>query len=582
MMRQLARYIAELYTRIRGPRGCNMCKKFRKGEETSFTAVSELEAAADKNCPMCSLLREALRCCIPAYESRKFRFEGIVTVFQLRWLPEGRPRVGSGINIDLFTLDGDSSIYYNGMKIPTMSYTSGDTSSTASWKWAIQQLHECTQFHNSCGRALKQPLPTRVLDVGASQSYDQGIKLYESENENDYYVCLSHCWGDSEVITTTTATLVQILLKITWNSLPKTFQDAVVIIDSLCIIQDDLEDWGKESAKMAKIYQNAYLTIAATKSRDDEGGCFSIPSPVYISQELSFPRHKSQTSRLFARRRIPHSQYWSEDVIANEHDFSLLSRGWIYQECLLSTRVLHLANNELLWECKEHYDCEGACQSRRNSLKNFHSDAFQEPSTLPSRWRTMVTEYYFLKLTFKKDKLPALSGLAKQMQEFVDRAQLGYHSFIGHGPDGQPGDYAIFADVISAQCIPAGPDPTGEISSGYLFLREQLSSMSLSYKDLTGERVISIAESQGHMNSLYLYLDVQLGKNSRHEMYCLKLARFLERMSSNCWTYYLVLIKSPAELATYERAGLLCCMDEKLVVLWEENSETETKTVKIV
>lgn len=35
-------------------------------------------------------------------------------------------------------------------------------------------------------------------------------------------------------------------------------------IDSLCICQDDKQDWERESARMDSIYSNLYLTIAAT------------------------------------------------------------------------------------------------------------------------------------------------------------------------------------------------------------------------------------------------------------------------------------------------------------------------------
>jgi Heterokaryon incompatibility protein (HET) len=58
------------------------------------------------------------------------------------------------------------------------------------------------------------------------------------------------------------------------NSLPKTFQDAMIVakhlsmqyiwIDSLCILQDSIEDWQQESAKMMNIYRYAELNITAT------------------------------------------------------------------------------------------------------------------------------------------------------------------------------------------------------------------------------------------------------------------------------------------------------------------------------
>lgn len=63
-------------------------------------------------------------------------------------------------------------------------------------------------------------------------------------------------------------------IRIPWAELPNTFQDAITVtrmlglkyiwIDSLCIVQDDAQDWEREAAKMAIIFEAAYVTIAAT------------------------------------------------------------------------------------------------------------------------------------------------------------------------------------------------------------------------------------------------------------------------------------------------------------------------------
>src|SRR4051794_22873221 len=84
--------------------------------------------------------------------------------------------------------------------------------------------------------------------------------------------------------TTTKATKSTRLKSIPLVKLPKSFREAVFItrrlgylylwIDSLCIVQDDKEDWQQESAKMADIYENAALTIAASDSADSHKGCF--------------------------------------------------------------------------------------------------------------------------------------------------------------------------------------------------------------------------------------------------------------------------------------------------------------------
>ncbi|KAF4628382.1 hypothetical protein G7Y89_g9770 [Cudoniella acicularis] len=74
----------------------------------------------------------------------------------------------------------------------------------------------------------------------------------------------------------------KILCKIHLESLPSTFQDTVLItqklgirylwIDSLCIIQDNNEDWARESCEMGNIFQNAWLVLAAAHSDDSLGG----------------------------------------------------------------------------------------------------------------------------------------------------------------------------------------------------------------------------------------------------------------------------------------------------------------------
>lgn len=71
---------------------------------------------------------------------------------------------------------------------------------------------------------------------------------------------------------------------IEFKHLLKTFQDAVsavkwfginyLWIDSLCIIQDEAEDWRIESQKMKDVYKNAIGVIAATGGSDLSSGCF--------------------------------------------------------------------------------------------------------------------------------------------------------------------------------------------------------------------------------------------------------------------------------------------------------------------
>jgi hypothetical protein len=67
-------------------------------------------------------------------------------------------------------------------------------------------------------------------------------------------------------------------------ALPKTFQDAINMagfleieflwIDSLCILQDDVDDWAKESSLMTNVYDGSYVNIVAPGAIDGSVGCF--------------------------------------------------------------------------------------------------------------------------------------------------------------------------------------------------------------------------------------------------------------------------------------------------------------------
>lgn len=100
---------------------------------------------------------------------------------------------------------------------------------------------------------------------------------------------LSHCWGNPpSVFKLKTTNLASLLKQI--PPLSKTFEDAIVCtravgarylwIDCLCILQDDVRDWERESALMASVYHNALCNLAATASSDSNGGFFRDRSEI--------------------------------------------------------------------------------------------------------------------------------------------------------------------------------------------------------------------------------------------------------------------------------------------------------------
>ncbi|ORY09011.1 heterokaryon incompatibility protein-domain-containing protein, partial [Clohesyomyces aquaticus] len=153
-------------------------------------------------------------------------------------------------------------------------------------------VNECVAGHEGCRRPkfsgrkeeeTKPELPTRVIDVGTNAD-GATVRLVETKRRRDHYIALSHCWGPptKRPLCTSKATFPQHLAGIHISSLPKTFRDAVAItrllnlrylwIDSLCIIQDDRNDWSMEAPRMGAFYSGAHLVIAASGARDSTEG----------------------------------------------------------------------------------------------------------------------------------------------------------------------------------------------------------------------------------------------------------------------------------------------------------------------
>jgi hypothetical protein len=200
-------------------------------------------------------------------------------------------------------------------------------------------------------------LPTRVLQIVGSKE----ISLHVTTNKVAHYVCLSHCWGKHPVTTTTSQSLDEFRIRILWDKLPRTFQDAISFtyqlgylylwIDSLCIIQDSAEDWRHEGSRMADIYKNATLTLAATKSSDSTEGCFATSLDRHLSQNWRFVDAENTVYEIHVSREVDHERFLKPEL-------PLLKRAWVLQEQLLSPRTVHFTTQKLVWGCSTHVTCE--------------------------------------------------------------------------------------------------------------------------------------------------------------------------------------------------------------------------------
>ncbi|CAO2657772.1 Nn.00g038980.m01.CDS01 [Neocucurbitaria sp. VM-36] len=288
----------------------------------------------------------------PSEETLAYRREQLVEesnkIVQV-WFDEDRGRTNEEASLNLVMLAGTDS---NGVKqvpvawqhFPSARSIRGPKKSKESIETIKAWLLDCEANHasDSCGSAiLGVGLPTRILDVG-NLGGKNDIRLMNSMGTMGTYIALSHCWGRTQVITTTSKTCQARTECIPMEYLSKTFREAVEIcralkirylwIDSLCIIQDDPQDWASEAGIMANVYQFAYLTLAATSSQSGDQGLFRDNECIYVSDEPD----GGSPYRFCFRRRFDHVwQYFGSALGTGEllegpsESFPLLERAWV-------------------------------------------------------------------------------------------------------------------------------------------------------------------------------------------------------------------------------------------------------------
>jgi hypothetical protein len=311
-----------------------------------------------------------------------------------------------------------------------------DSGSRESLDVAAALVSNCIEKHERCAKEVT-PLPSRVLDVGSTGDI---IKLIDCPADlRGRYISLSHRWGSSETLTTTEESYEARIAGISLSHLPKTFLDAVIIarhlsiryvwIDSLCIMQENQDDWARESGRMTAVYSNAYLVIAANHARDGSEGCFHN-RPVRPKSKVNLPNLGEIWTQLLYPR--------DETSLGTNFEAEPLSgRGWALQERVLARRILHYNTRQIYLECNHGIMGEDGCSfehrygcnlSELHETKDPQNKKYQNSQFGPERsmWNRLLWSYGTRELTKATDKLPAISGLAK-----VFKSQFGTEYVAG-------------------------------------------------------------------------------------------------------------------------------------------------------
>lgn len=303
-------------------------------------------------------------------------------------------------------------------------------------------LNSCVSHRDLCRKAFSGDLvneetiypgaPHRLIEVyeksdGASQPSARLIERRPRVDTRPYmYVALSHCWGppNERPLCTTRASLGQHMLQVPWGQLPQTFQDSILLcqelsiqylwIDSLCIIQDDEENWSIQSRFMGQIYERALFTSAASSAKSSTEGLFRVRKSLDLVRIPYYDPKSGKADRVLA--------YIEPDLEKCISSSPLNQRARVMQEYFLSRRIVHFTTHGLVWSCKN-----GKGSETRYMMSEFGSSW---EAVFEDDWRALVQSYTWRQLTYKSDKLVAIEGLSRQFsyRHKIDRSFQYRHS----------------------------------------------------------------------------------------------------------------------------------------------------------
>lgn len=312
-----------------------------------------------------------------------------------------------------------------------------ESSSDKAFHLIERWLCQCLESHEDCCTVSSSMLPSRVIDVGPADG-SQCPYLYVPSDSGSYdkvsgvsqrYIALSYCWGShlwagTDPQITTASSLESRKRGICMTDLPRTIRDAIVItrrlgvrylwVDALCILQgsDALAkaDWERESSRMADVYGDAFLTIAAASARSVHEGIFQDRKPQegQVVMTFSAEKHNSSDGSVY----VQHDAMFCDCI-----DEPLYHRGWTLQERILSPRVIIFTRDQLVWNCQTRNRTEtGIEMNTRGQQRLRGSDVLVDGGALQF-WHSVVRDYSSRHLTNATDKLPALSGLAAALHQ---------------------------------------------------------------------------------------------------------------------------------------------------------------------
>ena len=285
------------------------------------------------------------------------------------------------------------------------------------WAFLKGRLERCYSEHSSCALSSTgvRPAKFRLIDV-----HRRRIVSAYSESR---YIALSYVWGSnpdrSKMTLQSTLRILEQDGALIDRRISKTVDNAIraccflkedyLWVDQYCIVQDNESDKLEQVSAMSTIYSSAVFVMIVTDGNMNDG----IPG---MSYERPQTQIQLQLAGIDFVNEIPNLQ----DVIDGESIWS--TRGWTYQEMILTRRKLYFTGSQSFFECGKSVWHEDGSEEQEIWTPN----ALRPPFWIPyiDYFYMHVGKYLCRNLGSGSDIYYAIEGVASAL--YKERSPLWY------------------------------------------------------------------------------------------------------------------------------------------------------------
>jgi hypothetical protein len=303
---------------------------------------------------------------------------------------------------------------------------------------AIEWLQYCEKNHALCRKHLNP-----IID--GFQLINCETLAVEPAESSRKYVTLSYVWGRQESsldeiapgsVPQEDSAHLQSSQDLEQSTFPQVIKDAILVtknlgfrylwVDKYCIDQDDADAKHGQIQQMDAIYEGAALTITAACGLNDSNG---LPGVSTAARRLQKVATYEGIKLLWIKAR-------ADDYIRFSH---WSTRGWTYQEAILSRKRLVFTEGEIYFECNTMHCRESDYQfldaihikDKSKTYDSLDKGIFRASRSNPRikdpdrqslgqsfcQYLTFVEDYTGRNLSYETDSLNAFQGIIRMFKK---------------------------------------------------------------------------------------------------------------------------------------------------------------------